>query len=782
MTKNYGGWQIINASANITLGYFDETAFSLGRLRLLEGRLPEADDEVVLEKNAVLYKCKKGTGVGDRLPLASGGAEKEFTIVGVIADYTGYWDTFVNESVVAGYNDFPQALTTDQALGSNESNMSCLLYLKRYNIFENPIWNLVNSAEGGGQEYYDNYFDNSLLYMRVVEEKLGSFRKFQQAFRYAILGGACLTAFAALALYLNNYKRGYSLLYMLGASRRYAGGVFGVQCVLTVLAAIPAGGLLAFLFSLLTRALLGPGVEMRVFTPENYLWPAIVLALGACFMALRFRQVLLPLHETSLSELKESQTPPQMIVEKRFLPALTSHFLRSNFMKVAAVLLMLSVLVTALGIEQVYMGELKDWDSATINPDFEIESGDHGFTARTFQPFVVTNVGESVFSFEDVMKIRSMEGVRDTWEYLNIADLALVIPAKEDPYWGSFASRSPSFSFDEPTAAVIRGTPKDVIVLNGSWAFEVRVIEEDTLAWYRETYPDLPFDYMREHNAVALFLPPYGEEDSAPKNDLLQMGGQVTFGRLKIAEGALFSQVSTNPSLLSYEETSREIAYIANEGFRGRGSVSGRKDNVYQLSCPTVFMWSKTAEELSLGQFGVNIYLEDDISESAYTAIEEQIRETIAANPNSRVYSKREDQAQHNQLATVLNTSLLLLFSVFGGFTLLAVYTALSMALLRRKRSLVIYRAMGMRRRTLFAAILWELLFYWLFAILLAFAISMAVFAKAWGWIVLPEIGAPMMRVLVYSLLAGVPICLLIVGRLLRSVYSESVYSAIRFE
>ncbi len=770
--KNYGSWQVKDTSMNMTLGYFDETAFSLGRLRLLGGRLPEANSEIVLEKN-VLYKCKEGTGVGDRLSLSSGGVEKEFTIVGILADYTGYWDTFVNESVIEGYNDYPQALLIDQELGNKEPDLGCLLYLNEYSLFGGTLRQLSQELEGSNMYFVEDIIDNSLLYGDVKEGRLGSFSKFQQIFQLVILGGACLTMLTALALYLNNYKGSYSLLYTLGASRRYAGGVFAAQCAFTVLLSLPLSVLLAFLISALSQALMGESVQMNIFRAGNFLWPAAAVAAIGGLMYLRFRTVIAPLHEASLSELKVSKAPPQMTVKRHLLPSLSGHFLRSNFAKVVAVLLMMSMLVSALGIEQAYMYEFQRAEDNM--PGFTIEAH-NGYAAMPVPPFKVTNIKGEDFSVEDIAEIRAMEGVSSITELMSTQCASIVIPAG-NAYWQAYASRSSDF-WDGPSAEDIEGAPKNVITVTGELDFRIVLIEEASAHLFREAYPDLPLEDMRKNNSVALFLPPFGEGSSTLKNDFLKVGGQITFGRLEYPQEVPFSQLDGDPSSIRYVEIPYDIAYIADSPLR---SV---RPGIYDIPIPTIVMWAKTAAETPLvkGYWWLSIYLEKDISESAYNALEKKVIETAVANPSSRIYSAKEDQAQNAQFEKVLNTSLMLLFAVFGSFALLSVYSALYLALLSRKRSLAIYRAIGMRRRTLFAAILWELLFYWLFAILLAFAISMAVFAKAWGWIVLPEIGGPMMRVLLISLFAGLPISFFIVRQLLRSVYSESVCSAIRFE
>ena len=141
--------------------------------------------------------------------------------------------------------------------------------------------------------------------------------------------------------------------------------------------------------------------------------------------------------------------------------------------------------------------------------------------------------------------------------------------------------------------------------------------------------------------------------------------------------------------------------------------------------------------------------------------------------------SAREEREQNQKLMRIVNLSLGMIMGVFGIFTVIAIYSTLYMTILRRKRSLAIYRALGLPQKKLGLAILLELLFYWLVAIMMAFVLCMIGYYKSWYSGNAIEL-APLMRVLVLALLAGLPLNGFIVWSLQRNIYSESVYAAMR--
>ncbi|MFQ9798049.1 MAG: hypothetical protein ACLR23_03045 [Clostridia bacterium] len=72
------------------LGYMDETMRKLRNIRLLEGRMPEGEDEVAAEIDT-LYIIAPDAAVGDRIPLTiqteAGVENREYVLTGILSEY-----------------------------------------------------------------------------------------------------------------------------------------------------------------------------------------------------------------------------------------------------------------------------------------------------------------------------------------------------------------------------------------------------------------------------------------------------------------------------------------------------------------------------------------------------------------------------------------------------------------------------------------------------------------------------------------------------------------------
>ncbi len=77
--------QINQQNCQLVLGYGDETALKLGRVKLLEGHFPQAKDEIVLAQS--LFKSLAVSELGDSIELAN----HRLKVVGMVEDYGRLW-------------------------------------------------------------------------------------------------------------------------------------------------------------------------------------------------------------------------------------------------------------------------------------------------------------------------------------------------------------------------------------------------------------------------------------------------------------------------------------------------------------------------------------------------------------------------------------------------------------------------------------------------------------------------------------------------------------------
>ena len=757
--QNYGSWAQAETGWALTLGWFSEEAIEMGHLRLLEGRFAQNADEIVLEQNAVKYSCPAGTQLGDALTFEKDGDQLQLRLVGILADYVGNWDAAWGTDVIPGYNDFPKGLLCERA---GKGQTGALLYFPGVQPIKalDELLALSGELNGDHTVFHNDIVTNEKLCYFPEEGIFQSFRAFKGMVMIAVLTGTAMILLVVLGMYAGEFKKSYHTLYLLGAGNRTAGKVYGLQCLLILLMAIPLALLLAQLFAWCYS-------DLAIFYGANFLWPGLALLLMAVFMGFSFRTQLAPLAKQSLSRTRRGKGAKPVDYCGRLTTMLSSSFMQSNFRKVAAVLCVIAVLIASFGIAAIYSAQFQE-DNMFWQNDFGI-SNNIGAVIYV-NGTALHSYKENVFSLQQGLELYSVPGIEEIYATLAV-DASIVIPHSGSSYWNQFHETSWEWKVDG-----IEGFPiADVTILTDeNWNFFVKIIPEAAEEGYLAAYPDLPLEQMKREGSAALVLPPVGEAHY----DTLEVDGELAFGRLSYPDDMNLSQVRETPEVLQYSEYALPIAYISEEERQ-----TGLDKNYF--SKPTVLIAQQTAEESPLvkGYLGFMIFLKEDISEAEYAEVEQKLAEMGAGVSGATIYSLREDRAQHMQLMEVVNFSLAMILIVFGIFAMIAIYSALYMTILQRKRSLAIYRALGLRWRTLTLAMLLELLFYWLVAILAAFVIGVLVFHFVWhiGNFFHMEKGMPLIRTLLIALAAGIPLNGAIVWSLQRGIYDQSVYEAMRF-
>ena len=773
--SNYGQWTLRETEQPLTLGFFSEEVIALGKLRLLEGRMPQSDKEIVLEKNSVQYRCPAGTKMGDMLTFSQGETEVQVRLVGILADYVGHWESFSSDSLIAGVNDFPRGLLGGE-MHAEHTTQGALIYFWEYNpaVDIDRVAQLSQELNQINDFTYD-YIQNGQLYTQVEQSIMQPFRSFRLLMIGIVMLGGALIMLVSAGLYINRYRESYAMLHVLGTGRQKIAQIYIGQCgLLLLLGALPGMGLaqcIAWIYGAIQH------VSLDIFAGRNFIWPAIALAAMLGFMILVFWLSVVPWLERSVSQRTKNARRKEMPISRRLTASLSAGFIGQNFKRVVCVLFVIALLVGTMGISQVYSKQFQQTEKYEIA--FQLASST-GFASRTVYPFQFNNWKGNLFSIRDIAELEAMPGVLNVTSILMV-NASMIIPSERSPYWNQFVEPDYDklYGMTRYPSEGISGIPREgVTVLTKEINnFNVKILTKENLATYLEAYPDLPVERMRQEKAVALVLPPVENGDMQIHYDTLTEGEMLRFGRLSYAEDVLFSEVCKDPTLLHYEEIEMKIVCISEKGMitdRGYDSVQIRK--------PTVLLLEETAEETNLvkGYYSSLITTTGDISEADYAALEAKVTQIALSNPGSVVQSAREEREQNQELMRIVNLSLGMILGVFGVFTVIAIYSALYMTILQRKRSLAIYRARGLPRWKLAMAMLLELLFYWLLAILLAFVMSMIAFHAIWHIANLPYMGMPMMRVLVLALLAGLPLNGFIVWSLQRNIYSESVYAAMR--
>ena len=109
---NYGLCETADGKTEFTLGYYSKEATELGHIRLVDGRWPETQEEIVLSESLVRYSSEEPS-IGDVISVSIQGKELKLTITGIMGSLDS-WETSYVDPVQAGYNDYPNGVISSR--------------------------------------------------------------------------------------------------------------------------------------------------------------------------------------------------------------------------------------------------------------------------------------------------------------------------------------------------------------------------------------------------------------------------------------------------------------------------------------------------------------------------------------------------------------------------------------------------------------------------------------------------------------------------------------------
>ncbi len=236
----------------IGIGTMDEEALRLGHIRLAEGRLPQAADEVVVEKGVYRYVGGEAYVVGDEITLEVMGfgeempGRKRFRVVGIMEDYSAVW-----RKAYAEPDGNVGAVTVSFLVGNIAADLR--------DISTKDIW-LLNSPSDSYHVLHDNLPQKAALRFNYsVYPQIGYYGGMGEAALGTVqlgvlIGGIFLVCMMAILLNgflmsVNRRKRQLSLLRCIGATKKQAQTCLLCEALILLALGIPAGLVLGILGS-----------------------------------------------------------------------------------------------------------------------------------------------------------------------------------------------------------------------------------------------------------------------------------------------------------------------------------------------------------------------------------------------------------------------------------------------------------------------------------------------------------------------------------------------------
>lgn len=702
---SYGNFEICGVKTTATIGYFDETTMEITHIKLKEGHFPKTRNEVVLENNLFL-QLPIEMQESKTLSIEVDGETVFLQIVGIVYDYVTNWDTLLDVQIKPGENDIPRVLVAKDFLREPIAEhmvvqMDTIDDLAAINSF-NPLWRKISS--------YQNEMTYNRLYGTLKYEQ-SMMARVQQVFFVMMLFGSAYIVFVATKAYYSTYANAYERMYTLGAEGDFPFRCFLYQHLSLLGISLGIGTLLGITISFLSKKILQVQAPLRFVSNEIIfsICLFVIIALLAGFIC--FWQSIYRLRGKSISENDyEKKQGKRMHIKGSLQRGLSRFFIQNNWKRISLVLLLLSMIFCGL----LLLGEYFSFEMTTLREgsgDFSMDA-DGSVAFMPYHYFQLFASMENAFSIEESLALKEMDGIEEVdirWDSKG----TLIVPTTKSDYWNIQAE----YSLYATQEVYVKDAPRDIVGVVAP-SYQIVLIDETNQEAIQEKYPEIS-KKVYEGNAVALFCPTITKGKETLRNDVFQTGGEISFGYLTLKEGAALEEMIYDVDSAEYHENTLMVGTILEETFTLAPTAIGEDD--YENIKPTILLSKETAKQLPfiIGAWHLEIYLEDNINETTYQTIEDTLRLMNAQLSRTSFFSLREERIQVKERAKVLYTSILLFVIIYGGAFVLSFAMVLSLQINKRKRSLAIFRALGMRRKTLFGAMLREMFVYFMIMLFL---------------------------------------------------------------
>ena len=228
------------------VGTMDEHAIKLGHIRLVEGKLPQAPNEIVLEKSVYKHIGNEKYQIGDTITLNVVSMQKEETqqrfykVVGFIDNYTSVWrNTYTYNSIENSSSPLPISFLLSKQGAKDLSDTEKSIMLLNSNT--NNYFSLKDSIPKE-VSYSFNYstFPNISFYGGLGEETLGIIGI------SALIGSMIMICMIAILLNgflmsVDKRKRQFALLRSIGATKKQAYSYIFCEAIILMCIGIPIG-------------------------------------------------------------------------------------------------------------------------------------------------------------------------------------------------------------------------------------------------------------------------------------------------------------------------------------------------------------------------------------------------------------------------------------------------------------------------------------------------------------------------------------------------------------
>lgn len=245
-TISVNGYVTSLSDTLLGVGKMDEHAITLGHIRLAEGKLPQAPNEIVLEKSVYKHIGNEKYRVGDTITLNVFSMQKEerqqrfYKVVGFIDNYTSVWkNAYTYNSVENSSSPLPISFLLSEQGAKELSDTEKSIMLLNSNT--NNYFSLKDSIPKEVSYSFNNStYPNISFYGGLGEKTLGIIGI------SALIG--CMIMICMIVILLNGFlmsvdkrKRQFALLRSIGATKKQAYSFIFCEAIILMCIGIPIG-------------------------------------------------------------------------------------------------------------------------------------------------------------------------------------------------------------------------------------------------------------------------------------------------------------------------------------------------------------------------------------------------------------------------------------------------------------------------------------------------------------------------------------------------------------
>ena len=773
--ENYGVYSLADYGQMLTFGHFDKEAQELGRIKIVEGALPENKNEVALEAHLCSLPSEQVLKVGDILRVKTMQGEISFTVCGFIESYTGLWSS--PDVQIPGINDYPQCLLLDDRVLGGEKTQSVIFCLETANQVVRPDQLILQLSNAIGDVSPEYLVFNDAAYGEKQQVRLYTLERLKKIFLLFSICGIAWMTYILFNSYLKPYIPSAITMYRLGAKHGAVIIPLLIWSGILGLGGILLGSMISVVFARGFQTKFQFRWQLFGQWKITLMLFAIVEIVTVFFFKKRIFKICKHISFRQEEYTREENTNGNHIVT----PMVRFH-LRRNWKRMMGICVLTAMYLTLLFCVQ-HQATIMEGD-VKIPSIYASAMGNYGL--NLYGEFELSSKMQG-YKIKEINAIGSLPGVISIKKDYSAKAASLIYPENGDAEYYDRIMQSFSEAFWD-TGEIIPAIPDGIRATR--MGYSMIILDQWNEKIFRERYPDA---VNLKKGEVILFCPDMGAkendvlqgilhnaEDNMIANKAYREGDMLRFGMLETDMD--FLTAIQNPQDIQYTEESVKIAQVYNEAM-----LRMNNDKEFHSEI-CVVMKEETAEELSFTQkvSRFEIYMDENLSRQQYEAIEAQVYRVALQLQGAKIDSYLQERDFQQRLFQAVRLGYVIISSILVIFLAISLINIIYETLIRRQRVFGILRAVGYRKKQLFYTIWMELLVYWIVMMVVSMVFVLSGVHLYSIYICDPVIQGNELIPLageVTQCLLGIQILFIAIAWVLTcQVFKKSISSCIRFE